>query len=159
MRFMFAEPYPEFEQWLTEHGHEVIDRNRRTYGRVYLDDIQYPMKRLAQECQADVVVIPELWGADQIGYSKEQVLATSQRAVVLGFTKPYREWRGAGTCRCAPHNLNVAVYDSLEEAGIHARSSGRAVYFSGNFQPILDALVHIKTKQRYLVYSKATCWR
>lgn len=159
MIFMFAEPYPAFQAWLEEQGHAVVDRNRRVYGHVYVDDIQYPMKRLAQECKADVVVIPELWGDDGIGYSKEQVLSTAQRALVLGFSRPYPEWKGAGNCRARPHNCRVVVYEDEYAAEAHARSSGRSVYFTGNFQPVIDAIQHARQRKKYLIYSRAKAWR
>lgn len=159
MIFMFCEPYPEFQEWLEANGHTVVDRNRREYGKVYMDDIRYPMKRLALECHADVVVIPELWGDDQIGYSKEQTQAAQQRATVLAFSSPFNTWKGAGNCRARPHNCSVTVYTDEYAAEAHARSTGRAVFFQGNFQPVLDAVTHHRSRQRYAVNSRSRAWR
>lgn len=156
---MFCEPYPEFREWLEANGHTVVDRNRRTYGTVYIDDIKYPMKRLAQESKADVVVIPDLWGGDQIGYSKEQVLAAQQRAAVVAFSEPYNTWKGAGNCRARPHNCGVVAYTDEYAAEVHARSSGRAVFFQGDFQPVLDAVLHLRARKRYAVNSRSRAWR
>jgi hypothetical protein len=158
MIFMFTEPFPAFEAWLVEHGHTVVNKDRNVFGVRYIDDIQYPMKRFAQEVRADVVVVPELWGADQMGYSKEQLLTTAQRATTVAFTSPFGTWRGAGNCRARPHNVCVAVYTDEAEAKVHARSTGRSVFFSGDFQPVLAAITHHRTKQRYTTH-RATPWR
>ena len=157
MIFMLTAPYPELEEWLVSQGHTVVNRDRAVYGRRYIDDILYPMKRLALECRADVVVIPELWGDDQIGYSKEQVLVAAQRATTVAFTKAY-PWKGAGNCRARPHNVSVAVYRDEAAAVGHAKSSGRAVHFTGSFEPMMAAVTHHKQRQKYTKY-RAVPWR